>query len=230
MSLLDESLAISSELGMRPLMERVQSRKMSLQGVASVDPRTSRDTGAEAVQQEYPDFSPHAAPDGTVTILFSDIEDCTAMTERLGDLKAQEILHSHNAIVRQQVADHGGFEVKSMGDGFMLAFSSARRALHCAIALQGALAAYNDQHPEEPIRVRIGLHTGEAIKEAEDFFGKNVILAARIANQARGGEILVSSLLKELTESAGDMKFVEGREVELKGLAGVNRVYQVEWQ
>ncbi len=117
-----------------------------------------------------------------------------------------------------------------MGDGFMLAFSSARRALHCAIAIQGALAAYNDQHPEEPIRVRIGLHTGEAIREAEDFFGRNVILASRIANQAQGGEILVSSLLKELTQSTGDIQFGEAREVEMKGLAGVTRVYQVVWE
>ncbi len=98
------------------------------------------------------------------------------------------------------------------------------------IVIQGAFAAYNDQHPEEPIRVRIGLHTGEAIREAEDFFGKNVILAARIANQAQGGQVLVSSLLQELTESTGDIQFGEGQEVELKGLAGVNRVYPVVWE
>ncbi len=78
--------------------------------------------------------------------------------------------------------------------------------------------------------MRIGLHTGEAIKEADDFFGKNVILAARIAAQAQGGEILVSSLLKELTESAGDIAFGEGRQVELKGLAGQHRVFEVGWE
>jgi len=77
--------------------------------------------------------------------------------------------------------------------------------------------------------VRIGMHTGEAIKEADDFYGRNVILAARIAGEAQGGEILVSSLLKELTESAGDIAFGEGREVELKGLAGRHRVFQVAW-
>jgi len=85
----------------------------------------------------------------------------------------------------------------------------------------------------EPIRVRIGLHTGEAIKEGDaggraDFFGKNVILAARIAGQAKGGEILVSSLLKELTESGGDIRFGDGREVELKGLSGSHRVFPVK--
>lgn len=171
----------------------------------------------------------HAAPDGTVTILFSDIEGSTTMTERLGDIRAQEVLHAHNAIIRQQVAGHGGFEVKSMGDGFMVSFSSARRGLQCAIAIQRTFATYNNEHLEQPISVRIGLHTGEAITEGGDFFGKNVILASRIAAQAQGGQILVSSLLKELTESAGDIRFGEGQDTALKGLAGLTRVYPVAW-
>lgn len=117
-----------------------------------------------------------------------------------------------------------------MGDGFMLAFSSARRGLQCAIAIQRAFTVYNEEHPEEPLLVRIGLHTGEAIKEADDFYGKNVILAARIAGQAQGAQILVSSLLKELTESAGEFQFGEGRGLRLKGLAGYTQVYHVVWQ
>ena len=75
--------------------------------------------------------------------------------------------------------------------------------------------------------MRIGLHTGEAIREGEDFFGKHVNLAARIAGQAKGGEILVSSLLKELTGSAGEFTFDEARKVELKGLTGTHRVFEV---
>src|SRR3970282_1532554 len=110
-----------------------------------------------------------------------------------------ELLREHNAIVRQQVKSHGGFEVKSEGDGFMLAFQSARRALQCAIDIQRAFAERNEA-AEEAIRVRIGLHTGEAIKEGDDFFGKHVTLAVCVAGQAQGGQILVSSLLKELTE------------------------------
>ena len=78
--------------------------------------------------------------------------------------------------------------------------------------------------------MRIGLHTGKFVQEMEDFFGKNVILASRIADQAQGGEILVSSLLKELTESAGDIQFGDEQEVELKGLAGLVRVYNVDWK
>jgi len=230
MTLLDESLAISSELAMRPLVERVLARKLELQGVASVDTRTSIDAVASAVQTEQPDLRSHAAPDGTVTILFSDIVGSTEMTERLGDQRMQQILRGHNAIVREQVAAHAGFEVKSLGDGFMMAFSSARRALLCAMDVQRAFAGHNQENPDEPVMVRIGLHTGEFIQEMEDFFGKNVILASRIAGQAQGGEILVSSLLKELTDSAGDIHFGEAQEVELKGLSGMNRIHQVVWE
>ena len=71
---------------------------------------------------------------------------------------------THNAIIREQVGANEGFEVKSQGDGFMLAFSSARTALECAIAIQQNFAIHEEAHPDEPIRVRIGLHTGEAIK------------------------------------------------------------------
>ena len=75
----------------------------------------------------------------------------------------------------------------------------------------------------------MGLHTGEVLKNADDFFGKHVILASRIAGKARGGEILVSSLLRELTESGGDIRFGAGRDVELKGLSGHHRVHEVIW-
>jgi adenylate cyclase len=80
----------------------------------------------------------------------------------------------------------------------------------------------------EAVRVRMGLHTGEAIKDADDFFGRNVIFAARIADEAEGGEILVSSL-KELTESVGEFVFENGRVVALKGLSGTGKVYSVDW-
>ena len=223
-SLLDESLAISSDLGMRPLMERVLSRKMSLQGIDISSPQTSIEAVVSAVEVERPNLQPHAAPDGTVTVMFTDIEGSTAMTERLGDKRAQEVLRTHNALIRQQITAHQGFEVKSQGDGFMVAFSSARRALDCAIAIQQAMAA---QQSEESVRVRIGLHTGEAIKEGEDFFGKTVILAARIASQAQGGQVLLSSLLKALVESSGEFAFGDGQEMELKGLAGVHQVFEV---
>ncbi|MHC4109138.1 MAG: adenylate/guanylate cyclase domain-containing protein, partial [Planctomycetota bacterium] len=138
-------------------------------------------------------------------------------------------IRDHNRIVREQVEAFGGYEVELQGDGFLLAFASARRALDCGISIQRAFEAYSEEHREQPIRVRIGLHTGEAIREAHKFFGKSVILAARIAAQALAGEILVSSLVKELTASAGDLSFGEGRSVKLKGLSGAYTLHPVVW-
>jgi class 3 adenylate cyclase len=227
LSLLAQALATAQELGLKALLERALALKLKAQGLSSTDVKTSIDAVASAVYVEKPDLGRHAAPDGTVTIMFSDIEGSTAMTERLGDKLWMEVLKEHNTIVREQVKAHGGFEVKSEGDGFMVAFQSARRALQCAIAIQQAFDERN-QDATESVKVRIGLHTGETVKEGEDFFGKNVILAARIAAQAKGGEVLASSLLKELTESGGDIRFGEGREVELKGLSGAHRVFPVK--
>ncbi|MBV9932799.1 MAG: DUF1707 domain-containing protein [Actinobacteria bacterium] len=172
----------------------------------------------------------HAAPDGTVTILFSDISGYTEMTERLGDLKARDVLYDYNNIVRELLASHDGYEVKSQGDGFMIAFAGASRALRCSIAIQRAFCDYSLKHPDTPIRVHIGLHTGEAIREADDFLGRTVIVASRIASTAKGDEILVSSLLKELTDGRGEFSFGDCREVSLKGLSSTYRLYPVVWQ
>jgi class 3 adenylate cyclase len=188
---------------------------------------TSVDDVASTVGSERPSLRPAAAPDGTVTVLFSDIESSTKLNERLGDVRWLELLRAHHAIVRDQVHQHGGFEVKSQGDGFMIAFPSARRAVQCARAIQDAIASELGEHPDGPIRLRIGLHTGEAIREEADFYGKNIVLAARIADKARGGEILASSVVKQLTESAGDLRFENERELQLDGLAGSHSVYNV---
>jgi class 3 adenylate cyclase len=97
------------------------------------------------------------------------------------------------------------------------------------VGIQQALAEYAEANPEESVLVRIGLHTGEVLKEAEDFFGTNVALAARIASAAQGGEILVSGLLKDLLESSGDVQFGPGREIELKGISSPRTVHEIVW-
>src|SRR4029077_15658304 len=102
-------------------------------GVDSSDVTTSIDTVVLAVQRGKPDLRRHAAADGQVTIVFSDMEGFTEMTERLGDLRAHKVIRDHNAIVREQVKAHGGVEVELQGDGFLLAFPRAADALGCAI-------------------------------------------------------------------------------------------------
>ena len=211
---------------MRKLVERCVRLRLEAQGVAGVDVNASIDSVALAVSGERPDLGALASADGRVTILFSDIENSTLMTERLGDDRWIEILREHNSVFRDRLDDHGGYEVKSQGDGFMLAFPDPAAALRCAIEVQREFAA-REAPEEELIRVRMGMHVGEVIEEGGDFFGRSVILAARIAAQARGGELLISD---ELQTSCGDHVLTDaGRELELKGLAGAHRVFAVDW-
>jgi class 3 adenylate cyclase len=162
------------------------------------------------------------------TILFTDAEGSTALTERVGDAKAREVLRPHERIVREALQAHGGAEVKTMGDGFMASFSSATRALECAIAMQRAFAAHNET-AEEPIRVRIGLNAGEPIAEEKDLFGTAVNMAARIAATAEGGEILASDVVRQLVAGKGFL-FSDRGEVELKGFEEPVRLYEVRWR
>jgi eukaryotic-like serine/threonine-protein kinase len=175
------------------------------------------------------DLTARASFENTVTILFSDIEDSSSLYEKLGDLRAHDVIRVHNEIVRRQIAAHRGVEVKALGDSFMVAFPSARRAALCAIATQRSFAAYCESHPDQPLRVRMGIHVGEAINESADYFGKAVILAARIAALARGGQILVSSTFHDLTANAGDLRFVPMGEKQLKGLTGIHHIFEVAW-
>ena len=147
----------------------------------------SIDRIAADVEHARPDLSSATAPSGAATILFTDMEGSTQLTERLGDREWMSLLREHNEIVRAQAAMRSGFEVKAQGDGFMLAFASARDTVRCAIGIQLALAERDPKAHE--LRVRIGLHTGEPVREADDFYGKSVVLAARIAAEARGSEI-----------------------------------------
>jgi adenylate cyclase len=183
----------------------------------------SLDQLEKTIQRERPDLSGNLAADGTVTIVFTDIVDSTVLTTRLGDHAWLELLRRHNTVITEATASHGGTVVETQGDGSMLAFSSARRAVACAQAIQqGIDAAFADASP--PIRVRIGVHTGDALHEADHFFGTTVHYAARVASQALGGEVLVSNLVRELVAGPG-IEFLEGRDVELKGLEGSHRLY-----
>jgi class 3 adenylate cyclase len=179
-----------------------------------------------AVQREKPDLSAMLDSEGTVTIVFTDIVDSTVLLSRLGDYAWRDLLRRHNAVIEVATANHRGTVVKTEGDGSMLAFSSARRAVACAHTIQQEIAkAFSDDSP--PIRVRIGVHTGDALNEADDFFGTTVHFAARVASEALGGEILVSSVVRQLVADP-DVDFLEGRDVQLKGLDGLHRLFPVD--
>jgi class 3 adenylate cyclase len=169
-------------------------------------------------------------PEGTVTVLFTDVEGSTDLATRLGDEAAREVLRACNELVRQQVARHRGQEVKHTGDGLMVAFTSARRAVACAGDIQRAIAGRDRREPERAVRVRIGLNTGEVIREEADLFGATVNAAKRIADQADAGEILISDTAKAVLGEATTVQLEDRGEVELKGFPRPMRLFRVVWE
>jgi len=178
------------------------------------------------------------------TILFTDVEGSTALTNRLGDAKARELLREHERLTRQALKKHGGSEVKTMGDGFMTSFGSATKALECAIAIQRAFADWNadvgatgpstGSGRTDEIRVRIGLNAGEPIAEDDpdgrgDLFGTTVNMAARVCAKAEGGQILAPIVVRELVAGKGFLLADVG-ETELRGFEDPVRLYEVRWR
>jgi len=133
------------------------------------------------------------------TVLFTDLVGHTEMMQRLGDEKGRDVLREHESITRDVLKQHGGTEVKTMGDGFMASFGSVTKAVECAVALQRAFAGRRG----EPLAIRVGLNAGEPIEEDGDLFGATVILASRIAAKAEGGEILVADTVRGLCSGKG---------------------------
>lgn len=158
-------------------------------------------------------------------MLFTDIVGHTEMMQRLGDAKGRDVLREHERITRDLLRQHGGAEVKTMGDGFMASFGSVTSAIECAIALQRAFAAREG----EPLQVRVGLNAGEPIEEDGDLFGATVILTSRIAARADAGEILVPETVRGLLSGKG---FVFGDRGEFvpKGFDEGIRLWDVRWR
>jgi len=190
--------------------------------------------------QEAPAASPFR------TVLFTDIVGHTEMMSRLGDERGRAVLREHERITREVLKAHGGTEVKTMGDGFMASFGSVTKAVECAIALQRAMEERNRgvgaQQPATgiansagglagaaPLRVRCGLNAGEPIAEEGDLFGATVILAARIAAKAEGGDILVADTVRGLCSGKGFL-FSDRGEFVAKGFEEPVRVYEVRWR
>ncbi len=177
---------------------------------------------------------PEAEPDESavnlVAILFTDIADSTALTQRLGDAKAQELVRAHNAIVREALRAHNGSEIKHTGDGIMASFPSASAALDCAIGIQRAVAEQHDKaHRDAPLQVHIGVNAGEPVAEESDLFGTAVQLARRVCDHAEGGEILASDVVRQLAAGKGFL-FADRGEVVLRGFEDAVRLYEVKWR
>jgi class 3 adenylate cyclase len=239
-AMLNEALQLYQEIGLPQRAEKVLAVKMQAQEKVAPgltpSPRRAKRTLRSTIEEilpsalaDAPSLARHSDERGTVTILFTDIEGSTALAQRLGDEAYHGLLREHNRILREQVTRHDGHEVKHTGDGFMVAFSSASRALSCAVDIQKVFAEHNET-ADEPIRVRIGLNAGESIKEAGDYFGTAVTLAARIADRAQGGQILVSELVRKLVGSLAGAEFRDAGRKQLKGIKARQRVYEIVWE
>jgi class 3 adenylate cyclase len=159
--------------------------------------------------------------------LFTDIADSTTIAETLGDARWTEAVKRHLRLVEARIAAGGGHLVKSLGDGVMSSFASARAALDTARAIQRANA---EETAEPQLQIPIGLHTGEIITSDSDHFGTMVNKAARIAALAAPGDIRVSDATRIMVGGATDLRFVDHASVPLKGLEGDHSVFKLEWR
>jgi adenylate cyclase len=170
-----------------------------------------------------------AADDGTVTIMFSDIEGSTALNAGLGDARWVRVLAAHDELVETYVEKYRGLIVKTQGDGHMVVFTTPQLALRASLDIQRAFGAkwnHSRELRRTPIKVRIGLHTGTAIERDGDYLGQNVALAARVAAQADGGDVLTTGEIAQAC--AGDFAFTPAAPVELKGFEGEHALWHAQ--
>ena len=166
--------------------------------------------------------------EGTLTVMFTDVESSTELVVSRGDRAARDLLREHEKIIRREAANYGGREIDAAGDGFLFVFPSARRAIASAAAIQQALGASQGESRE--VLVRIGLNSGDVINEEEKIYGSVVNAAARIAGKARGGEILVSDIVRQLAGSVPEASFREKGRFSLKGIPGRHRLFEAQWR
>jgi class 3 adenylate cyclase len=160
------------------------------------------------------------------TILFTDLEGSTDLTQQLGDRQAMAVLRTHDQIVRDAIARHGGSVVKHTGDGLMAAFPSVIGAVEGAVDIQRRFAG---EDVEFPLKLRIGMSAGEPVAEGDDFFGAAVQLAARLTDHAKPGTVLVSSAVRDLAMGKG-FNFEKRDSLQPKGFAEPIQTYEVAWQ
>ncbi len=167
---------------------------------------------------------------GTVTLLFTDLVGSTELLDDLGDEQAEQLRRVHFGLLREVALSHAGQEVKSLGDGLMVAFASSLDAAACAIGIQRAVDRRNRQEGSVALNVRIGLHAGEPIRDEDDYFGTSVVVAKRLCDHAEGGQILASELVRQLIGGRGGFSFRPVGELSLKGLTEPVGACELGWE
>jgi adenylate cyclase len=189
-----------------------------------LDPRQTISSWTDAIK---PQLLPALASDGTITLVFSDVEDSTSLNVELGDARFHEVIRAHERLARRLARENEGRLVKSQGDGLMLAFKRPACAVGFAVAFQRAL---DQGDGGVPLKVRMGIHTGAAQTRSGDFFGANVAFAARVCEQADGGEVLVSDSVHERVDGEVEVRLRRGSRKSLKGIPGRHRLHPVDWR
>lgn len=165
-------------------------------------------------------------------VLFTDIEDSTHLTERLGDLQWETIIDEHNEIVREEIHRHAGFEVKLTGDGFLIVFADGMQALRCAARIQAQVTVQADRRGADwPVRVRMGVHRGDVIlRPGGDILGRTVNMASRIMAKGRGGSIVVSQALRDhIAGRIAPQFWVDMGARRVRGLDRRERMFLFKW-
>jgi DNA-binding NarL/FixJ family response regulator/class 3 adenylate cyclase len=165
----------------------------------------------------------------TVTILFTDMVGSTDLASRVGGEAADAIRRTHFGFLREAVARAHGEEIKTTGDGLMLVFRSATQAIDCAVEMQQVIDTCRHDEPEHP-ELRVGLSTGEASFEEQDWFGAPVVEAARLVAAAEPGQILVGSVSHTVASGRGTHRFQALAPLVLKGIPEPYATWDVEWR
>lgn len=158
-----------------------------------------------------------------VTLVFTDVIDSTAIASQIGDSAWAVMIERYEAVIDEITQRHGGRVVKTLGDGSMLAFNSAREAIRASVEIQRAFA-------DEDFDLRIGVHSGHVVHSEDDLLGVTVNKAARVAAASDGGAVLVSATTKDLVGSLEGIRFGPPRSLSLKGLEGTHQVVSLEWE
>jgi class 3 adenylate cyclase len=221
--LVNQAIETATDCGATRLLDEALALKLDIQGISSSSsPALSIDAVSAEVSVDRPDLRGYAAPDGDITFCFTDIVGYSRITERLGDVRTHELLKAHNTILRHTLEQHHGHEVKSQGDGFMLVFAQPPDALRFALRFRHLVGEHTWDAEIAPLQVRIGIHRGEAIRDHHDFFGRAVIVGARIAAYAGAGEILVSDQVRAVDDG---FRYTQPRAITLKGVSEAQTVH-----
>ena len=207
------------EMGAGPKTPRKRTRKTG--GSSSGGQGSGSKGGA-------PNQLTQTSPQGPVTVLFTDIVGSTEMTQMLGDDGAQQVLRTHNQIVRDCLDAYGGTEVKHTGDGIMAYFSTTSTGVEASIVIQLLIVEHNEINPDLPLQIKLGLNTGEPIAEDNDLYGATVQLAARIVDKATAGQILASETVRGICNGKPFI-FRENGCVSIKGFRHDIPLYEIVW-